>query len=76
MVSRADELMHDNNGIDILTLSRKLQDDFGQEYGSMSVREWYVVTREYVERQTMRYDIQDDERVMWMAAEDAPWERI
>ena len=76
LVSRADELMHENNGIDILTLSRKLQEDFGQEYGSMSVRQWYVVTREYVERQTMRYDIEDNEPVMWMAAEDAPWERI
>ena len=75
LVSRADELMHEKNGIDILTLSRKLQEDFGQEYGSMSVRQWYVVTREYVERQTMRYDIQDNEPVMWMAAEDAPWER-
>ena len=74
LVSRADELMHEKNGIDILTLSRKLQEDFGQEYGSMSVRQWYVVTREYVERQTMRYDIQDNEPVMWMAAEDAPWE--
>jgi hypothetical protein len=42
----------------------------------MSVRQWYVVTREYVERQTMRYDIEDNEPVMWMAAEDAPWERI
>ena len=62
--------------IDILTLSRKLQEDFGQEYGSMTVRQWYVVTREYVERQTMRYDIQDDEPVMWMAAEEASWERI
>ena len=41
----------------------------------MSVRQWYVVTREYVERQTMRYDIRDDEPVMWMAAEDTPWER-
>ncbi len=76
LVSRADELMSENNGIDILTLSRKLQEDFGQEYGSMSVRQWYVVTREYVERQTMRYDIQDNEPVMWMVAEDTPWKRI
>ena len=74
LISRADELMSENNGIDILTLSRKLQEDFGPEFGSMSVRQWYVITREYVERQTMRYDIQDNEPVMWMAAEDAPWE--
>ena len=74
LMSRANELMKENKGIDIMTLSRRLQEDFGQEYGSMSVRQWYVVTREYVERQTMRYDIQDNEPVMWMAAEDAPWE--
>lgn len=74
LISRADELMSENNGIDILTLSRKLQEDFGPEFGSMSVRQWYVITREYVERQTMRYDIQDNEPVMWMAAEDVPWE--
>lgn len=76
LVTRADELMHENNGIDILTLSRKLQEDFGLEYGSMTVRQWYVVTREYVERQTLRYDIQDNESVKWMAAEDTHWERI
>lgn len=76
LVTRADELMHENNGIDILTLSRKLQEDFGLEFGSMTVRQWYVVTREYVERQTLRYDIQDNESVKWMAAEDTPWERI
>ena len=75
LVSRADELMHENNGIDILTLSKKLQEDFSQEYGSMSVRQWYEVTREYVERQTMRYDIRDDEPVKWMVAEEAPWEK-
>ena len=57
-------------------VKRKLQEDFGQEYGSMSARQCYVVTREYVARQTMRYDIQDNEPVMWMAAEDTPLDRI
>lgn len=76
LVLRANELMKENKGIDIMTLSRKLQEDFGQEYGSMSARQWYVVTREYVARQTMRYDIQDNEPVMWMAAEDTPLDRI
>jgi hypothetical protein len=64
--------MHEKNGIDILTLSRELQESFGQEYGSMSVRQWYVITRDYVERQTMRCDIRDDEPVIWMVAEDSP----
>ena len=76
LVKRADELMHEKNGIDILTLSRELQESFGQEYGSMSVRQWYVITRDYVERQTMRCDIRDDEPVMWMVAEDSPMEMM
>lgn len=75
LVSRADELMHKNNGIAILSLSRKLQEDFREEYASMGTREWYVVVREYVERQTMRQNIPDDEPVMWMAAEDDSWDR-
>lgn len=75
LVSRADELMHKNNGIAILSLSRKLQEDFRDEYASMGTREWYVVVREYVERQTMRHNIPDDEPVMWLAAEDDSWDR-
>lgn len=73
LVSHADELMHKNNGIAILALSRMLQESYGSEYASMGAREWYVVVREYVERQTMRYNIPDDEPVMWMAAEDDSW---
>ena len=68
LVAFADELMHKRNGIDILSLSKELQ-NYGIEYASMTARQWYVVTRNYVERQTMRYDIQDEEPVMWMAAE-------
>ena len=41
----------------------------------MTAREWYVVTRDYVEKQTMRYNIRDDEPVMWLAAESSPIER-
>ena len=74
--SRADEIMQGRNGIDILSLSRELQEDFGKDYPSMDARQWYVIVRDYVERQTLRYDIRDNEPVMWMAAESAPWERV
>ena len=67
--------MHSRQGIDILTLSRELQESFHLEYASMTAREWYVVARDYVEKQTMRYDVRDDEPVMWMAAEPSPMER-
>lgn len=75
LVSLADELMYDRQGIDILTLSRELQENFHLEYASMTAREWYIVTRDYVEKQTMRYDIRDDEPVMWMAAESSLLEK-
>lgn len=75
LVSLADDLMQTRHGIDILTLSRELQENFHLEYASMTAREWYVVTRDYVEKQTMRYNIRDDEPVMWMAAESSPMER-
>lgn len=72
MVQKANTLMQTNNGIDILSLSRGLQEDFGEQYASMNAKDWYGVAREYVEQQTMRYDIRDDEPVMWIAAEDSP----
>lgn len=76
LVSYADELMRRKNGIDILALSVALQELFGKDYASMGAREWYVVVRKYVEHQTMRQNIPDNEPVMWMAAEDAPLERL
>lgn len=69
--SFADMTMHNNNGISILALSRALQDNCGSEFATMSARDWYHVVRDYVERQTMRRDIRDDEPVRWqMAAEN------
>lgn len=69
MVSYADEYMKIMSGTNILSLTLALQEQFGEEYGSMTPREWYVLTRDYVERQTMRNNIPDDEPVMWLAAE-------
>lgn len=76
LAMKADFLMQANKGIDILSLSRQLQEVFGEQYGSMSAKDWYGVTRDYVERQTMRYDICDDEPVMWMVAAPSPMEKI
>lgn len=76
LAKKADVLMQANKGIDILSLSRQLQEVFGEQYGSMSAKDWYGVTRDYVERQTMRYDICDDEPVMWMVAAPSPMEKI
>ena len=71
LVALADEIMHNRNGISILALSRELQENYGTEFATMSARDWYVVTREYVQRQTMRYDIRDDEEVTWKIAAES-----
>lgn len=67
----ADRLMSRNGGISILRLSRFLQDEFGEKYGSMGIREWYNISRDYVLRHTYRNNIQDNENVTWMIAADA-----
>lgn len=70
MADYADNLMAHNGGISIFLLSHSLQEEFGQEYASMDMRQWHNVVRDYVERHTHRYSIPDDELVVWqMAAE-------
>ena len=66
----ADEMMKNYQGISILSLQQACIEKFGNTYCTMKARDWYHVTRDYVERQTMRRDIRDDEPVRWqMAAE-------
>lgn len=67
----ADYIMASSGGISILKLSSFLQEEFGLKYGSMGVREWYNVTRDYIQRRISRTDIQDHEEVTWMIAADA-----
>lgn len=70
MADYADNLMAHKGGISIFSLSHSLQEEFGQEYASMDMRQWHNVVRDYVERHTHRYSIPDDEPVVWqMAAE-------
>ena len=64
----ADILMKNNGGISILSLSRLLQEEFGEEYASMGTKEWHNVVRDYVQRHTCQYNITDEEEVMWMMA--------
>ena len=70
MADYADNLMAHKGGISIFSLSHSLQEEFGQEYASMGMRQWHNVVRDYVERHAHRYSIPDDESVVWqMAAE-------
>ena len=74
LASYADEIMA-GGGFSILTLTRVLQEKYGQEYASMGISDWYKVVRDYVQHKTNRYNIRDDEPIMWMAAEPSSQER-
>ena len=71
MADYADNLMAHKGGISIFSLSHSLQEEFGQEYTSMGMRQWHNVVRDYVERHTHRYSIPDDEPVFWQMAAEA-----
>ena len=68
----ADKIMKTYQGISILELQRKCIEKFGNTYCTMKIGDWYHVIKDYVERQTHRNDISDDEKVQWkMAAESS-----
>ena len=67
----ADDMMTTFQGISILKLQRACIEKFGETYCTMKVSDWYHVVRDYVERQTKRYDIRDDEEVTWMMAAES-----
>jgi hypothetical protein len=71
----ADDMMKSFKGISILKLQQACIEKFGEIYCTMKISDWYNVIRNYVEHQTMRYDIRDDETVMWKVAEDEAWKR-
>ncbi len=61
----ADGLMKAYQGISILTLQQACIDKFGDVYCTMKLGDWYHVVRNYVEQQTQRNDVRDDEDVTW-----------
>ena len=66
----ADDMMKAFQGISILKLQQACIEKFGDTYCTMKIDDWYHVVRDYVERQTRRNDVRDDEEVTWvMAAE-------
>lgn len=66
----ADEIMKIKKGISILGLQQACIEKFGDTYCTMKLGDWYNVVKDYIERQTMRYNLRDDEPVMWQAAEE------
>lgn len=68
----ADDMMKTYKGISILALQQACIEKFGDTYCTMKLGDWYHVVKDYVERQTHRNDVCDDEKVTWlMAAETA-----
>ena len=66
----ADRLMKEFHGISILTLQKELTAKFQETYFQMKGGDWYHIVRDYVENQTQRHDINDEETLTWhMAAE-------
>ena len=64
----ADDMMKAFQGISILKLQQACIEKFGDTYCTMKIGDWYHVVRDYVERQTRRNDVRDDEEVTWMMA--------
>jgi len=71
-----DDMMKAFHGVSILTLQKACIEKYGEAYCTMKQSDWYRVVRDYVEKQTMRYNIRDDEPVMWMVAAPSPMEKI
>jgi hypothetical protein len=64
-------------GISILKLQQACIEKFGDIYCTMKTGDWYQVVKDYVERQTRRNDVRDDEKVTWqMAAESSEFEPV
>ena len=64
----ADDMMKAFNGISILSLQKACIEKFGDTYCTMKTGDWYHVVKDYVERQTCRNDVRDDEEVTWLMA--------
>jgi len=67
----ADDMMKAFQGISILKLQQACIEKFGDTYCTMKIGDWYHVVRDYVERQTHRNDVRDDEEVTWMMAAES-----
>ena len=62
------------SGATILGIVRDCIENFGENYPSMKINDWYSIVRKFVEKKTQRYDIKDDETFTWIAAEPDPEE--
>ena len=60
------------NGSNILAIIRECFNAFGERYFNMKQRDWYKIVNQYVCQTLNRYDIEPEETVYLMAAEDRP----
>lgn len=58
-------------GKNILAIVGDCINEFGEEYGNMSLSDWHRVVRDYVSHRTMLYDIDDNEPVFYSKAAES-----
>ena len=73
LMNYVDGLMNSYHGITILTLVKCCIEQYGETFCTMKFSDWHQVICDYVKRKTNRYEIPDDEPVVWSkAAEPSP----
>lgn len=70
MAEYADSLMKAYRKISVLTLAQKCIERFGETYFMMKPSDWFSAVRDYVQRKSNCYGLNDNDEVAWpMAAE-------
>lgn len=72
MAEFIDTMMTIENGTTILRIQAECITRFGEQYGGMSVGDWYRIINAYVGKKTQRYDLKPEETFYWQAAESSP----
>lgn len=72
MAEFIDSLMSIKNGTTVLHIQAECINRFGEQYGGMSIGDWYRIINAYVGKRTHHYDIKRDETFFWQAAEPSP----
>ena len=65
-----DNVVAQRTGKNILAIVGDCINEFGEEFGNMSLSDWHHVVRDYVSHRTKRYDINDNEPVYYSTVAD------
>ncbi len=70
LIDYIDQLIESKDSIDILTLTKKSIERFGEIYWMMRPLDWFRVIRTYVEYNKVNITFNQDEYASWMAADN------